>query len=485
MDPILEVRDISKSFWGVKALDRVRLDVRRGEIHALTGENGAGKSTLMRILAGMQSADSGEVVFRGLAISMIHQELLPFPDLSVAENICMGQEPVRWGWVNRAAMHRRAETLLRQLGVSVPPSRRMRELSVAEMQTVEISKALARRADLIIMDEPTSALSERESERLFAVIADLKRRGIAVIYISHKLDEIFRLADRVTILRDGRHVITCAVPEITEQRLIALMVGREFSAPPAITQAAFLAANLGEMALEAVALGRRGRFGDVTFRVGRGEIVGVAGLMGAGRSDVGAALFGLAPADSGEIRINGSTVKIDSPAQALANGIAMVTEDRKDSGIVPDMSVTHNLTLSSLARWSRWFVIQRSAEREIADRQIKRFSIKTPDGSRPAKFLSGGNQQKLLIAKALLTDPSVLILDEPTRGVDVGAKAEIWDVIARLAQAGKGIFMISSEMNEILALSHRILVMRQGTISAEMNPRETTAEEILKYAMPS
>ena len=485
MDTLLEVRNISKSFWGVKALDRVSLDVRRGEVHALTGENGAGKSTLMRILAGMQSADSGEIVFRGLTISMIHQELLPFPDLSIAENICMGQEPVRWGWVNRAAMHRRAETVLRQLGVSLPPSRRMRELSVAEMQIVEIAKALARQADLIIMDEPTSALSDRESERLFAAIADLKRRGIAVIYISHKLDEIFRLSDRVTVLRDGRHVATCAVSEINEQRLIALMVGRELSAAPAITHTPSPESTPDEAALDVVALGRKGRFHDVTFRVRRGEIVGVAGLMGAGRSDVGAALFGLAPADSGEMRINGKAIRIGSPAEALANGIAMVTEDRKDSGIVPDMSVTHNLTLSSLARWSRWFVIQPRVERQIADRQIKTFSIKTPDARRPAKFLSGGNQQKLLIAKALLADPSLLILDEPTRGVDVGAKAEISGLIARLAQAGKGILMISSEMNEILALSDRILVMRQGTISAELDPRKTTAEEILKYAMPS
>ncbi len=480
MNPILEFKDISKSFWGAKALDRVSFDVRRGEVHALTGENGAGKSTLVKILAGIETADSGEAVFRGSGISMIHQELLPFPDLSIAENISMGQEPVHWGWVDKAAMHAQAETKLRELGVTLPPSRRMGDLSVAEMQTVEIAKALARRADLIVMDEPTSALSEHESERLFAAISGLKQRGIAVIYISHKMDEIFHLADRITVLRDGRHVETCPASEMNEQRLIALMVGREFEIAAEKTYAAAC-----DDLLDVKALSRKGRFHDVSFRVGRGEIVGVAGLMGAGRTEVGEAVFGLAPADSGEIRINGSAVKIGNPADALANGIAMVTEDRKDSGIVPDMSVTHNLTLASLGRWSRWFVIQRRAERAIADKQVKAFSIKSPGGSRPAKFLSGGNQQKLLIAKALLADPSILILDEPTRGVDVGAKADIYALIARFAQAGKGVLMISSEMNEILALSDRILVMRQGTIAAEMDPRQTNAEEILKYAMPN
>jgi inositol transport system ATP-binding protein len=479
VDSLLEIRDVTKTFWGIKALDAVRFEVRAGEVHALTGENGAGKSTLMKIVAGIQEADSGEIVFRGSGIAMIHQELLPFPDLSVAENICMGQEPARFSWINRKAMHAQADTQLRQLGFPIPVGRRMRDLGVAEMQTVEIAKALARRADLIIMDEPTSALSDHEAERLFTAIAGLRERGMAVIYISHKMDEIFRLADRITVLRDGRHVQTSAASELNEQRLIALMVGRELAAGVSRTGTAG-----EEAALEVKALSRKDRFRDVSFRVARGEIVGMAGLMGAGRSDVGAAVFGLAPADRGEIRIHGKAVKIGSPAEALAHGISMVTEDRKDSGIVPGMSVTHNLTLASLARWSPGLIIQHRAEREAAQRQVSAFSIKTSSTNRPAKYLSGGNQQKLLIARALLAEPSVLILDEPTRGVDVGAKAEIYRLIGELAQTGKAILMISSEMNEILALSDRILVMRNGTISAELDAHQSNAEVILKHAMP-
>jgi ABC-type sugar transport system ATPase subunit len=480
MEPLLEIRDITKSFWGIKALDRVSFLVERGEVHALTGENGAGKSTLMKILAGLQPADSGEIVFRGSGLSMIHQELLPFPDLSVAENICMGQEPVRFGWVDRQAMYQHAERQLRQLGVSIPPSRRMGKLAVAEMQTVEIAKALVRRADLIIMDEPTSALSDHEAERLFSVIQALKQRGISIIYISHKLDEIFRLADRITVLRDGCHVDTRPASELNERQLIGLMVGRELASAAAPRHG-----SVGNVALEVRGLSRQGRFRNVSFELRRGEIVGIAGLMGAGRSDVAGAIFGLAPADSGHVLVNGRPVRIDSPKQALAHGIAMVTEDRKDSGIVPGMSVMHNLTLASLPRWSRSFIIQHRQEREVAAQQVAAFSIKTSGLGRPVKFLSGGNQQKLLLAKALLADPTVLILDEPTRGVDVGAKAEIYELIAKFARAGKAVLMISSEMNEILSLSDRILVMRQGVVSAELDPRQTNAEEILKHAMPN
>ncbi|MBI4875547.1 MAG: sugar ABC transporter ATP-binding protein [Acidobacteria bacterium] len=488
---VLRVRKVSKSFPGVKALQDVSLEAEKGQVLALAGENGAGKSTLMKILIGLHAPDSGEILLEGCGIrpssphdalragiSMIHQELMPFPDLSVAENICMGREPARWlpGWLDRPAMQRTAERLLARLGVELDPRRKMRELSVAEMQAVEIAKALAGEAKVIIMDEPTSALSEREAGALFGVIGELKKRGVAVIYISHKLDEIFRLGDQVTVLRDGRHVATRAIGELNQDRLIALMVGREIGAvfpPPAAAK--------GDVVLEARGLGRAGRFRDASFQLRRGEIVGLAGLMGAGRTDLLGALAGLAPAERGEILVRGRQVRIGGPWDALAHGIALVGEDRKETGLVPEMSIRHNLTLSSLRGWR----IDHAAECRVADEQIRAFAIKPPDRDRLAGRLSGGNQQKLVIAKALLTDPAILLLDEPTRGIDIGAKAEVYEIVSRLAREGKAILMASSEMPELLALCDRILVLRQGEIAAELNPRETSQEEILKCAMPN
>jgi inositol transport system ATP-binding protein len=492
---VLRVRDVSKRFPGVQALDGVHLDIARGEVHALTGENGAGKSTLMKILIGMHAPDAGEIFFRGrpvrlknthdalrLGISMIHQELLPFPDLTVAENICMGREPTRWfpGWLDKAAMHREAEALLARLGVAIPPGSPMNRLSVAATQAVEIAKALAYNAEVIIMDEPTSALSAREVEALFTVITDLKRRGVAIIYISHKLDEILRMADAVTVLRDGRHVATCRIGEVDEQRLIALMVGRALTAPSARS-----AGPPGAAALEVRGLTSPGKFRDVSFTVRRGEILGIAGLMGAGRTELGSAIFGLAPAASGEILVDCRPLRIAHPGDALAGGIAMVTEDRKRFGVVPRMTVKHNLTLASLDRCCRGGFIDHAAESRIAAEQMRAFSIRAAGSGQQAVSLSGGNQQKVVIAKALLTAPEILILDEPTRGIDIGAKSEIYGIIRRLAQAGKAVIMISSEMSEILALSDRILVMRAGAISAEFATGEATPEAILKYAMAS
>ncbi len=481
MEFLLTVRDLSKSFWGVKALDRVRLEVKPGEVHAIAGENGAGKSTLMKILAGIHAPDSGEIVFRGSGIAMIHQELMPFPEMSVAENICMGQEPTHWlpGLLDKRAMNARALKLLGRLRSNVPPTRGMKHLSVAEMQTVEIAKALARQASLLIMDEPTSALSDREIDALFDVIAYLKERGIAVLYISHKLDEIFRIADRITVLRDGQHVATHEIGEVDEQRLIALMVGREMSTVfPKSDRAP------GEPVLEVRGLGKSGRFRDVSFTLRKGEILGIAGLMGAGRTDVAAAIAGLEPADSGQIFVHGECVRSASPGETLARGIALVHEDRKKFGLAPDLPVGHNITLASLSRCCRGPFIDHRSESRVADEQIRNFAIKTAGRDQPVKRLSGGNQQKVVIAKALLTNPSVLILDEPTRGIDIGAKAEIYALIARLARDGMAILMVSSELNEILALSDRILVMREGAVSAELNPRHTTPEEILHHAMP-
>ncbi|MCF7673895.1 MAG: sugar ABC transporter ATP-binding protein [Akkermansiaceae bacterium] len=488
-NPLLQLRNVSKSFAGVKALEEVRLDVEAGRVHALMGENGAGKSTLMKILGGLHQPDAGEIRFKGrrihhrsphdalrLGIAMIHQELLPFRDLSVAANIGMGREATRWfpGWLDHGAMNREATTLLSRLGVPIEPTRRMRELGVAEMQTVEIVKALAHEASVIIMDEPTTALSEREVAALFDVIRELKQRGVAVIYISHKMDEIFRIADTITVMRDGHHVATRPAAELAERELIRLMVGRD----PA--QRAAVPGNPGAPVLEVRGLTLPGRFHDVSFTLRRGEILGVGGLMGAGRTEVANALYGLAPATVGEIRVAGKTVRIASPADALKAGIALVTEDRKRFGLVPRMSVQQNLSLASMR--TRW--IDRRAEAAVADDQIRKFSIKAAGRDQPVVNLSGGNQQKVVIAKALLTEPEILILDEPTRGIDVGAKAEIHSLISRLARTGKAILVISSELPELLSLSDRLLVMREGEVTAELDPLHTSQEEIMSFAMP-
>jgi inositol transport system ATP-binding protein len=481
-EPLLETAGISKSFWGIQALADVDLKVYPGEIHAITGENGAGKSTLMKIIAGDETPDCGSIRFSGRAIAMIHQELLPFPYLTVGENIFMGREPCRWvpGWVDRARRDRDAAELLAQLGVAVDTRTRMGDLMIAEKQSVEIAKALVRRADLVIMDEPTSALSDRESEALFRIISDLKDRGAAILYISHRMQEIFRLAETITVMRDGRRIATAPAVEWNEDRLIATMVGRPLNVSPIKAPSA-----PGEVVLEVRGLGRPPRFHDVSFALRRGEVLGLAGLMGAGRSDVASAIFGLAPATRGAIIVHGRHIAIRSPSAAQAHGIAMVTEDRKEFGFVPNMSVRQNLTLSCLPRFG-WgpFILPRS-EASAADEQMRRFDIRAAGREQPVKFLSGGNQQKVAIARALLADPEILILDEPTRGIDIGAKAEIYSIIAGLANVGKAILVISSEMNEILSLSDRILVMREGVAVTELLPAATSPEEILRYAIPS
>ncbi len=490
---LLEARALSRSFPGVRALDGVQLGIEAGKTHAVMGENGAGKSTFMRILAGLDEPDTGELLFEGrpvrlrsphaalrLGIAMIHQELLPFPEMTVAENIFIGREPASSfvGWIDQGSMRREAERLLSRLGAAFPPGMPMKELSVAGMQMVEIAKALAHEARIIIMDEPTSALSEREAEALFSVIGDLRRRGVAIIYISHKLDEVFRLADAVTVLRDGRHVATCPVSDVTREKLIALMVGRELAAvfPP-------VPSGRGDVALSVRGLTKAGRYHDIHFDVRRGEILGIAGLMGAGRTELVSAISGLVPADSGEIWVRGAKVRIDSPGDGLANGIAMVTEDRKREGLVLALSVKKNLTLASLGACCRGGFIDHRVENRVADERIQALGIKTPGRDERVYHLSGGNQQKVVIGRALLTNPDILILDEPTRGIDIGAKAEVYELIVRLASEGKAILLVSSELPEVMALSHRILVMHEGIITAEVDPRRTTPEEILKHAM--
>jgi ABC-type sugar transport system ATPase subunit len=493
--PLLRVRGLSKSFPGVRALDDVSLEVRVGTVHALMGENGAGKSTLANILAGLDRPDAGTVeldgrpvVFRNphdalrLGIAMIHQELMPFPGMTVEENVLIGREPVRgWGgWIDRRAMRAKAERLLGRVGCRVPPGETMGSLRVAEMQAVEIARALAADARLILMDEPTSALSAREAEALLRVVDDLRRRGAAVVYVSHKLDEVFRMADAVSVLRDGRHVGTHATRELTPDRLIALMVGRSLD-----LSTRRVPADRGAVALEARGLSLRGRFRDVSLAVRRGEVLGIAGLMGAGRTSLLHALYGLEPADAGEIRIGGQPAAIRTPADALALGVALVGEDRGRLGLVPGLPVRYNITLATLRRWCRGPFVDPARECETADGQIRALGVKVAHRDVPVSTLSGGNQQKVVIARALLAEPDVLLLDEPTRGIDVAAKAEVHAIVDGLARRGKAVIVASSELPEVLALCDRLLVMREGAMSAELDPRAATQDEILRHAIPA
>jgi len=491
--PLLEARGVSKSFGGVHALRDVSFDLRAGEVHALMGENGAGKSTLMHILAGMLAPDAGDLRLRGetvrfhaphdamkRGIAMIHQELMPVPGLSVAENLLLGREPRgRFpGTIDRTAMCDEARRLLGLLDMDLPVERPMRELSVAGMQTVEIARALGADATVVIMDEPTAAISDREVDALFKAIDTLRKRGVGVIYITHKMAEVSRIADRVTVLRDGCHIATRSAAELDETNLIELMVGREILT---VKRKPHVISN--EVALSIENLERDGAFRGINFEVRRGEVLGLSGLMGAGRSEVASAIFGLVPADRGTIHIRGAPVKIRRPADAMRHGIGMVTEDRKGYGIVPGMAVAQNITLAALARCCAGPLIRLGEEAVLAREAVAEFGIKCQPRQKISQ-LSGGNQQKAVIARTMLARPEIVILDEPTRGIDVGAKAEIYQIIRGLAAEGATVLLISSELPELLSLSDRIIVMREGSIAATLDPAHTTQEEILKHAIP-
>lgn len=491
---VLEALRVSKAFGGVQALRDVSFDVRRGEVHALMGENGAGKSTLVKILAGLHLPGAGEVRAGGRSvvlrnphealrhgITMIHQELMPVPEMTVAENLLLGREPRGRlpGTIDRQALRREARRLLSLLAADLPVDAPMRTLSVAGMQTVEIARAIGTEAAVVIMDEPTAAISAREVDALFKAIRTLNARGVAIVYITHKMDEVFRVADRITVLRDGRHVATLRADELDASRLIALMVGRELTGGRVRDRAL-----PGKGVLSVRGLSRAGAFSDVQFEVRSGEVVGLAGLMGAGRSEVASAIFGLRPADRGEIRVRGRTVRVRHPAEAMRLGIGLVTEDRRGYGLVPHMSVSHNITLASLRACCRGAVIRHASEAALAERAIAQYGIRTNQAGQAVNQLSGGNQQKVVIARTMLPDPEIVILDEPTRGIDIGAKTEVYAIIRELAGQGRGVLLISSELPELLALSDRLLVMRQGEIVVELDPSATTQEEIMRYAMP-
>ncbi len=489
--PLLTMQGISKSFPGVQALRDVSLEVRAGEVHALVGENGAGKSTLIRILGGIHARDAGEIQLRGhtvsiaspvqartLGISLIHQELNQVPALSVAENIFLGREPRRGpGWVDWPTMYAKADQLLSELGLAIPARRQLRTLTVAEQQLAEIAKALAVEADLLIMDEPTAALTVEETERLFRFIRDLRMRHVGIIYITHRLEEVFRIADRVTVLRDGHYVGTYVVGELTQDDVIRLMVGRDLTEkyPKA-------SVPLGAPILEVRGVSVRGAFTDVSFTVHHGEILGIAGLIGSGKTELAHALFGAIPLDRGQLLLDGHPVMIRSPSAAIEQGIGLAPEDRKRLGLVLGMSVRENITLPLLPRLNVAGFIRKQRELELVRQAIADLDMAVTSPDQPVRTLSGGTQQKTVVAKWLQTHPLVLLLSEPTRGIDVGAKVEIYRLMGELARQGVGIVMVSSELPEILGMSDRILVMHEGRITAEFLRAEATQEAILASA---
>lgn len=485
----LQMRGISKSFPGVKALQGVDLDVRAGEVHAIVGENGAGKSTLMKILSGFYQPDEGEITILGATvghwtpreahergIGMIYQELNLVPDLSVAENISLGAMPHKGLFVDYPAVMARAKAVLKELDADIDPGTRVGNLPISQQQLVEIAKVVARRPSIVVLDEPTSSLGEKETRILFDVIRRMRASGIAVIYISHRLQEVMEIGDRVTVLRDGRYIETRDVEGVTPDEMVRLMVGRELN-----EMFPKLDLVVGDPVLTVTDLTREGQFAEVTFDVRAHEIVGLAGLVGSGRTEVARAIFGLDPIDSGEVRLMGKVVAIGNPRQAVAAGIALVPEDRKGQGIIPALSVRENFTLPIIERITNALLVFARRERRIVNEYVDRLKVSPPQIERPLNLFSGGNQQKVVLGKWLLSEPSVLILDEPTRGVDVGAKADIHEIIGEFARSGGGVLMISSELPELLAVCDRIFVLHEGRVVAEV-PRADASEETVMRA---
>jgi ABC-type sugar transport system ATPase subunit len=486
--PLLSATSLSKSYTGVRVLEGVSLDVRAGEVHALVGENGAGKSTLIKILGGAVRADSGDVRIGGGAlppgdpiearrrgISTVYQEFTLVPELSVTDNVFLGREQGR-PFLRRAAMARDVQAILDELGAGVDASAPVARLSVAHQQMVEIARALVGDAKVLILDEPTASLSSREVDRLFDVIRRLRGRGLGVIYISHRFEEIFALADRVTVLRDGRRITTVEAAGLERPQLIRWMVGRDVSEEfPA------RGASSGETVLDVKALSAPPRFSSVSFSVRRGEIVGLAGLVGAGRTSAGLAIAGALEA-RGDMSLGGAPARFGSPAEAIGRGVAYLTEDRKGRGLFPLMAAGENTTVASLGRLTRAGLLSIARDREAASQAAREFDVRVASLSQPAATVSGGNQQKLLLARFLMTQPKVVILDEPTRGVDVGARADIYRLMNRLTADGLAIIMISSDLPELLGMSDRVVVMREGRVTGELARGAATPETVMALA---
>lgn len=491
MAALLEVSGISKSFPGVRALHEVGFSVDRGEVVALLGENGAGKSTLMKILAGVQPADRGEIsidgkmvkvssVEEGLAqgIALIHQELNLATNLSVGANIFLGREPKKRGLIDEKTIAAESRKYLDKVGLDVPPETLVGDLTIGKQQLVEIAKALSTDARILIMDEPTSSLSQRETGRLFEVVKDLRGNGVSIVYISHRLAEVIELADRVVVLRDGENAGELKKDEVTHDTMVSLMVGRDLS-----QFYAHMPLDAGEMVLSVSGLRTPVHPGhELNFELKAGEIVGLAGLVGAGRTELLESLFGIAPAVGGTIEVNGAAVTISNPRDAIEAGLALVPEDRKQQGLILDMAVADNLSLVSLERDQRKGFLNFDAENAISKEMVERMRIKTPSDRQIVRFLSGGNQQKVVIGKWLAMKPGVLLLDEPTRGIDIGAKQEIYALMEELAEQGVAILFVSSEMEEVLGMADRVLVMHEGQLTGELKRDQMSEEAILHLA---
>ncbi|MUT65303.1 sugar ABC transporter ATP-binding protein [Paenibacillus sp. NEAU-GSW1] len=491
-DVLIQMEGIDKAFPGVQALKDCRFELRSGEVHALMGENGAGKSTLMKVLTGVYQRDAGTMTLRGSelvvpnakaaqdkGIAIIHQELNLAPDLTVAQNIFIGREPRKLGFLlNEKELNRKVEQLFQRLRLDLDPNELVGNLTVAKQQLAEIAKALSYNSEVLIMDEPTAALSDAEIEELFVIIRELRRSGVGIVYISHRMDELKRITDRVTVMRDGSYIGTVATAEVTNEQIIAMMVGREIydSSKPKRRE------GKGEPVLEVEGLNRKG-LKNISFKAHKGEIVGFAGLIGAGRTEVARAIFGADPIDSGEIRVKGRKLRLREPHDAVKAGIGYLSEDRKRFGCIVDMDVQMNVAAASMSSFTNrlgWIKEKRIAE--AADKMVETLKVKTPHIRQEVKFLSGGNQQKIVIGKWLTRDCDILIFDEPTRGIDVGAKSEIYKLLNDLAASGKTILMISSELPEILRMSHRVIVMCEGRITGELDQDEATQERIMHLA---
>lgn len=490
--PCVELRGVRKSFGAVLALQNGNLSLHSGEVHALLGENGAGKSTLVKILAGVHAPSSGDFHVNGqpvrfrrpsdarkAGIAVIYQEPTLFGDLSITENIYMGRQLVdRWGRLQHAQMDSAVAALLSRLGVSLDASRVVRGLSIADQQIVEIAKALSQNAKVLVMDEPTAALSKLEVEQMFTIVRRLRDEGVAVLFITHRLEEVFALTQQVTIMRDGAHVFSGPTSEMTPESIVRHMVGRDlgdyYPRPNAVP---------GAVALEVKDLCRTGVFHKVNLQVRRGEIVALAGLVGAGRSEVIRAIFGIDPVDSGEVFINGKPLALGNPSLAVASGLAMVPEDRRAQGLVMEASIARNATLTIIDRLTRFGFMPRQSEARVADDWGKKLKLKSGDLQNPVSTLSGGNQQKVVLGKWLATNPSVLFIDEPTRGIDVGAKAEVYRTMTQLVEEGLAVLMVSSELPEVLGMADRVLVIHEGCVTAELLRSEMNEENIMAAAL--
>ncbi len=491
MAPYLQLRNISKRFHNIQALDKVSVDIEQGEIHVIIGENGAGKSTLMKIVAGLYKQDDGEIALDGEVvsfsdpreaiqrrISMIHQELLPVPDLTAAQNIFLGREPLTLiGSISHGKLNQQARELFDSIGIDIGPRRIMRTLSTAQVQLVEIAKAVSYHSRVLIMDEPTSALSSQEIEKLYDLIFKLKAEGVAIVFISHKLDEIFRVADKITVLRDGILVDTVTAKDVDKDKLIAMMIGRDinniyYKVPQ----------TLGEPVLEVRNLSKKGLFENVSFTLHRNEILGIAGLMGAGRSEVVESIFGLRRPDSGEIIVKGGKAVIRGPHDAKRHGIALIPEDRKLLGLNLKASTGFNISISNIDEYLDFGIVNRRKENAAVDRMIAELGVKVKSRRTPVVSLSGGNQQKVVLAKWLMTLPDILIMDEPTRGIDIGAKAEIYKLITLMVQSGKSVIMVSSELPEIIGMSDRVVVLCEGRVTGIVDGERLNQQDIMRCA---